>query len=343
MNNNKIICEMNKISRLTLSLLTVAAAMSVSSCDSLTHDDLSECPEGMVIELAPKYAARTSFEAEVNDVRIFIYDSNDNCVKTLDVDGSTLASNDYQVQLSVPEGSYRLVVWNGLSDTKNYSEENAAVTLKTESDNSTENVFKPLWHGALNDVKVAKLSLSHVVVPMVKDTNDFKIFLCKTNGEALNPDDFAFTITSDNGAMAQDNSLLSSPNILYKNFSCTAEDIEGNIDEDIASTDPLGYLHMVRGEINTLRLTTDHPSYLTIIDKANGRNVLRMNLNDYILKAFRGSSANAKMTDQEYFDSEDLFNLTFFLTPRADNLNMYLCTTVIVNDWILRYQEFDLQ
>jgi len=50
--------------------------------------------------------------------------------KTLDVDGSTLASNDYQVQLSVPEGSYRLVVWNGLSDTKNYSEENAAVTLK---------------------------------------------------------------------------------------------------------------------------------------------------------------------------------------------------------------------
>jgi hypothetical protein len=338
---------MKKLFRQTLSLLTVAAAMSISSCDDITHDDMSECPEGMVIQLVPKYAAISSFESEMTDVHIFIYDGKDALVKDLDVDGPSLAANHYQVSVEIPEGDYRLVVWNGLSDTNNYSESNAAVTLKTEADNSTSRTFQPLWHGAVNDVSVESLQLTTVKVPMVKDTNNFVVFLCTTTGDVLNPDDFDFKITSSNGAMAQDNTLLDSPKITYNDFLCTNEQIEGSVDADYAPSDTLGYLHVVRAELNTLRLTTDHPSYLAISDRATGKNILTLNLNDYILKGFHSEATSKNISDQVYFDTEDLFNLTFFLSPNKDQRQeedepLYFCAVMKINSWILRLNDFEL-
>jgi hypothetical protein len=309
---------------------------------------MSECPEGMVIQLLPKYAAIGSFENEVTDVHIFIYDSKDNCVKDVDVDGATLAANKYQVEVPISEGSYHLVVWNGLNDTTNYSVENAAVTLKTESDNSTTNTFAPLWHGQADNVTVEKLSQTTVEVPMIKDVNNFVVFLCSTDGAALNPDDFDFKITSQNGAMASDNSLLESPLITYNDYSLTEEEVEGSLDLESEVTTDLGLLPMVRAELNSLRLTTEQPSYLTLINKKTSRVILKINLNDYILKAFRTSGST--ISAQEYFDTEDLFNLTFFLAP-SNNDNpgtvsdggVYYCMAIKINDWIVRYQEFTLQ
>jgi hypothetical protein len=311
---------------------------------------MSECPEGMVIQLLPKYAAIGTFENEMTDVHIFIYDSQDNCVSKVNVDGPTLAANKYKVQVPISEGDYHLVVWNGLEDTTNYSEESAAVTLKTESDNSTSNTFEPLWHGQASDVTVEKLSLTTVEVPMIKDTNNYVVFLCATDGTALDPNDFDFKITSENGAMARDNSLLASPQITYNDYSLTQEEVEGSLDLDLvsASSNELGLLPMVRSELNSLRLTTEKPSYLTIINKKTSRAILKINLNDYILKAFRTSGST--ISAQEYFDTEDLFNLTFFLTlSNNDNPGtvqedyQYFCVAIKINDWVIRYQEFTLQ
>jgi hypothetical protein len=340
---------MKRIFRQTLSVLAVAATMSLSSCDSLTHDDMSECPEGMVIQLLPKYAAIGSFENEVNDVHIFIYDSSDKCVKELEVKGETLAANKYQVQVLIPEGDYHLVVWNGIDDTTNYTVDNCAVTLNTESDNSTSNSFTPLWHGAAADVAVEALQLTTVEVPMVKDTNNFVIFLCSTDGEALDPENFDFYITSSNGALARDNSLTESPEITYNDFNLGEDEIEGALDLDLVSTDDeLGYLPVVRAELNTMRLTTQQPSYLTLVNKETSRRILKINLNDYIMKAFR--SMNSTLTAQEYYDTEDLFNLTFFLNSNkqvnpydpSNEYNEYYCIAISINDWVLRYQEVSL-
>lgn len=338
---------MNKIFRHTLSFLAIAAALSFSSCNSLVHDDESECPEGMIIQLEPKYAARSSFEAEVSDVRIFIYDSNDVQVSVIDVNGEQLAANNYCVTTNLPVGNYRLVVWNGLSDSVNYTEREAAVSLNTYNDNSTDRSFKPLWHGAVNDIAVENLSLTHVTVPMVKDTNNFVIFLCTTDGSILNSDDFAFCITAENGSMAQDNSLIPGKQITYNNFVCRDDVIEGSLASDLAPTDELGQLHLVRGELNSLRLTTEKEAYLQLFYKNTGHNILKINLNDYILRAFRSDAAGATMTSQVYLDTEDLFNITFFLTPRNDGDSpsavndepVYYCATLAINKWILRIQE----
>jgi hypothetical protein len=335
---------MNKIFRQTLCLLSVAAAVSLTSCDSLTHDETTDCPEGMVIQLVPKYAARTSFESELTDVHIFIYNESDALVKELDVNGDQLSQQDYQVSVTMPEGKYHLVVWNGLSDTDNYDEQNQAVSLKTASDNSTSNTFMPLWHGEVTDATVLSLNMTKVIVPMVKDTNNFVIHLCTTNGDVLNADDFDFKITSANGSMARNNDVLTGPTITYNYFSLKDEDIEGSLDEDLAQPDELGMLHMLRSDINTLRLTTEHPSYLYISNKKTGKNVLALNLNDYILKAFRSINASQNVSDQQYFDTEDLFNITLFLTPRAEIVDepVYYLAVIKINAWILRVQDAEL-
>jgi hypothetical protein len=66
------------------------------------------------------------------------------------------------------------------------------------------------------------------------------------------------------------------------------------------------------------------------------------------MKAFR--SMNSTLTAQEYYDTEDLFNLTFFLNSNkqvnpydpSNEYNEYYCIAISINDWVLRYQEVSL-
>jgi hypothetical protein len=337
---------MIKIFRQTLGLLSVAAALVFSSCDSLTHDETSECPEGLVIQLVPKYAARTSFESELTDVHIYVFDENDAKVSELIPTAAQLQSQGYKVTVAVPEGKYHILCWNGISDTQNYETNNYAVTLKTDGDNTTANLFQPLWHGELADATVEALAMTEVEVPMVKDTNTFVVNLASTTGEALNPDDFEVTLNSENGLLDRHNNVLSSPDITYGSFLAKTVDVEGTIDAEIAKPDELGYIHMAHFENNTLRLTTDHPTYLTVTSKVSGQNICILNLNDYILQAYRAENDAATVGNQQYFDTEDLFPITLFLTPRGGKIDesqgIYLLSVIKVRSWILRKADLTL-
>ncbi len=339
---------MNKIFRQTLGLLSVAAAMSFTSCDSMLHDETTECPEGMVIQLVPKYAARTSFEAELTDVHIFIYNDKNALVDELKVDGAKLAQNGWQVEVNnMADGNYHLVVWNGLADTENYTERDAAVTLNVDADNVTNTAFAPLWHGKATDIKVEPLTQTHVTVPMVKDTNNFVIYICSTNGDVLMPGDFDLNITSANGLLDADNNVLDGSTITYNDYDTAAESIQGYLDAEIVPLDDMGYIPVIRSNINTLRLTEEHPSYLTVTGHYNHQHIITLNLNDYILKAFRSIPSNETITNQVYFDTEDLYNITLFVTPRENKADtsqgIYIVSYIRVNDWILRLQDVHLK
>jgi hypothetical protein len=208
--------------------------------------------------------------------------------------------------------------------------------------NATERSFKPLWHGAANDIEVENLNLTKVTVPMVKDTNNVVVFLCTTNGEILNPNEFDFTITASNGAMGQDNAVLPGKEITYNDYSLREEVVEGTLAADYSTTNDLGELYMVRSELNTLRITEGNEALLHIFYRETGRNIITLNLNDYIAKAFRSDMSTLSTTVQEYFDTEDLFNITLFLTPRTGRDNPdeppYYVAALRINKWILRVQ-----
>lgn len=319
----------------TRNLFTLfALSLLVTSCDSVIYDDLAACPEGLVIDLRPRYAARNIFEGEVNDVHITLLDANKATVKEIEVKEDELKENNYSVTMTgINPGDYSLVVWNGLCDTENYRLlDDHSVVLKREN-NETNKVFTPLWHGNLDAVKVVQDQQTRVVVPMIKDTNDVVVMVHDDTGETFDVDRFSYAITCNNSAMDAKNVLTDTDVVWYNDFKHTVEYIEGSV------YDTEGPLEMARGELNTLRITTERPAYLTIHDNLSGTTVLSINLTDYILKARASAGAVSTMSNSEYLDTEDHFNLTFFLTKRGDQ---YMCAMFVVNDWVVRMNYAEL-
>jgi hypothetical protein len=312
-----------------------ALSLLVSSCNSIVHDDIENCPEGLVIELTPRYAARNVFEGEVNDVHITLLDANKNQVTKIDLTGEELKANNYLVDVPVAAGDYDIVVWNGLSDTKNYTLLDDLGVVLNRDNNETANEFAPLWHGSVDGVTVEKTTQTHVVVPMVKDTKNVVAMLHDTSGNDLDLDRFSFYITAQNGAMARDNSLTDDTTITYRNFKLEDAFIDGTAyDEDEDGTS----IEVARGEINTLRLTTDRTARLVIDDNVVGKPILNVNLNQLILLARSTTGAVAGLSADEYFDSQDHYDLTFFLQKINTG---YFVTQIIVNSWVVRLQNID--
>jgi hypothetical protein len=332
---------MNAKFRLIATWLAVVVALA--SCNSLVHDDLSGCPNGLVIELTPLYADRITFESELTDVHIFVYDQNDNCVSELYVDGSTLQVYNFKVKIDVPAGTYHIVVWNGLLDTVNYtSTRSADVNINFDDTDTNGNCLTPLWHGASPDVEVEATEETVVTVPMVKDTNTVTVLVGTTTNEPMTADRFTYDIIAHNGAIASDNSLTDNSQVMYRNFESAVTTTEGSLAD--YPEDSLGQLSVALGVLNTSRLTVDRTSYLRITDNATGKYLLTINLTQYILLA-RSSAVLAGADgdqNQVYLDTEDKFNFVFILAPAdssdntGEDADAYIIHKVTVNGWTVR-------
>ena len=90
---------------------------------------------------------------------------------------------------------------------------------------------------------------------------------------------------------------------------------------------------MAVAELTTGRLMADSQAKLTITRHDTGETVLSIPLIDY-LELCR-TIANYDMPLQEYLDREDTYTMTFFL----DSDNAWVNTQVIINDWIVRYND----
>ena len=71
---------------------------------------------------------------------------------------------------------------------------------------------------------------------------------------------------------------------------------------------------------------TDHRPILTISNKA-GETVLSIPLIDYCLLV--KGNYNRNMSDQEYLDRQDEYNMTFFL----DENDRWVNSTIYINSW----------
>jgi hypothetical protein len=279
-----------------------------------------------------------TFESELTDVHIFVYDQTDNCVSELNVDGSTLQVYNFKVKLDVPAGKYHIVVWNGLLDTVNYtSTRSADVNINFDENATNRNCLTPLWHGASGDVKVAATTQTIVTVPMVKDTNTVTVLVGTTTNETMTADRFSYDIIAHNGALASDNSLTDDSRVIYGHYQSAVTNTEGSLDG--SPEDSLGQLSMALGVLNTSRLTVDRSSYLRITDNATGKIILTINLTQYILLARSSAVLAGSESDQnqEYLDSEDKFNFLFILAPTTtESGTFYALRRVTVNGWTVR-------
>ena len=147
-------------------------------------------------------------------------------------------------------------------------------------------------------------------ISLAKNTNKLRVVLQDTEGYSMDVKDFSFRIVADNGYMDYDNSLLQDPTIHYLPYY--TENVELGADPPPGAT--VGGQYVAVAEMNTMRLMAGRNYRLIIRHHGWEKDVLNVNLNDYLLLT---KMEGHRISSQEYLDRQDEYSIIFFLTPKV--------------------------
>jgi hypothetical protein len=328
---------------------------ALSGC-SLINDDAGDC--------SPTYEVRfyydrnmkfaDAFPQEVEAVRLYVLDDNNNVVYEKREEGSKLAEDGYAIPLPINPGTYKLLAWCSTNAKGSYTlVDNDGNTSRSDEmplycringiEGSTYH-SKPgsteinkdsihvdfdldaLYHGLETNVTFPDDSQSHTAwVGLTKDTNRVRILLQHLSGEPLDVDNFDFSVDADNGLMHYDNSVIPNNPVVYKPHHISS----GNTDLEGTSG---GVLSVAQAELTTGRLVTSDEPRLNVRLHDTGETIISVPIKDYILmmKGYEWAS----MDDQEYLDRQEEYNFTFFLDERDRWIDAY----IYINSWKLVLQ-----
>ena len=147
------------------------------------------------------------------------------------------------------------------------------------------------------------------------------------SGEPVDASLFDFQITDENGWMNWDNTLLPDEQLTYKPWSVSqgTADMEDGTDHSRTVTQ----VSVALAEFTINRLIVGHKPVLAVFNRKTREKVLSIPLIDYFLLV--KGNYNKSMTDQEFLDRQDEYNLTFFL----DADNRWANSVIYINSWRL--------
>ena len=192
----------------------------------------------------------------------------------------------------------------------------------------------PLFHGQLakaNLTKMEKGGTRTVKVSLTKNTNHFKVVLQNLSGVNLSADDFIFQITDNNGKMDYDNSLMEDEMLTYNAwsaYSASAGVSSGSSEQTSVAC--------AIAELTTNRLVKGHDMRLRVYNKSTGASIINIPLIDYALMV--KGNYNKSMSDQEYLDRQDSYDLVFFI----DENHKWQAASVIINSWRVVLSKTDM-
>lgn len=331
----------------------------LTACDSVIYDDEGDC--SVTYRVTFRYDRNMkwadAFPNEVKSVHLYAFDKAGVLVWQNAEKGEALASYDYAMKLDLPPGDYHLLAWCGLENDgereESFSVPEAVVgqtrleelKCRLRRDHDAEGAFSneklyPLFHGSL-DVTLPDMTLEGgsytCSMPLTKDTNHVRIILQHLSGEEVNPNDFNFRIEEENGLMAHDNSLLPDELIIYRAHDKTSGTASMEIDDYPEWKVPrtaapqkttITSVSVAIADLTIARLMEGRKTWLTIekVGDPEWPNV-RIPLTDFALLIKDGY--DHAMSDQEYFDRQDEYSLTFFL----DEDHYWVSSSVIINSW----------
>lgn len=347
----KIVYTMAKPLNRKLSMVLCAVlSLLFASCD-YWHNDQVGCEARLrvlfVYDMNMKFA--DAFAHEVKTVTLHAFDSEGKLVysKTepaerilaeggMDVDD--LASGVYDLQVWAEgedrhPGSY---IYKGIDGDEGIGS-SLMKDFQVVVDRANQQVdhdLTPLFHGILKDADLTSIAgeTKTVTVKLTKDTNNFKVVLQHLSGKSLNAEDFDFAITDDNGYLDYDNSLLADDELTYPAWSKYAG-TAGVADSESGEQTSIS---VAIAELTTNRLVEGHNMRLHVYDHKTGRSIINVPLIDYALLV--KGNYNKAMSNQEYLDRQDTYDLVFFL----DESNNWLASTIYVNSWRIVLSHTDL-
>lgn len=329
---------------LGLSLLIVVSTM-LTACD-YWHNDQEGCEAKLrvqfVYDMNMKFA--DAFAHEVKTVTLHAFDKNGKLVYTKTEPASQIIADDGMNVDDLPSGIYDLQVWaegenrhegsyiykGGVGETM----QNFQVVVDRDGSHTVDHDLTPLFHGLLKDADLNAVAgtTKTVTVKLTKDTNNFKVVLQHLSGVNIGAHDFDFAITDVNGYLDYDNSLLADDELTYPAWSQYAGTAGVTPNESGEQTS----VSVAIAELTTNRLVKDHDMRLHVYNHATGKSIINIPLIDYALLV--KGNYNRNMSDQEYLDRQDTYDLVFFL-DEADN---WLASTIYVNSWRVVLSNADL-
>lgn len=311
----------------------------LSACN-YWHDDQEGCEPKLRVQFVydrnMKFA--DAFAHEVKTVTLHAFDKQGKLAysktepveRILADDGmdiSGLAAGVYDLQVWAEgenrhEGSY---IYNGVDTAEGTGKQDIQkFEVKVDRENQrVEHDLTPLFHGLLRDANLVPVENKTVTVTLTKDTNHFKVVLQHLSGKSLNADDFDFTITDGNGYLGYDNSLLPDEQLTYPAWSKYA----GTAGVKDAESGEQTSVSVAVAELTTNRLVEGHDMRLHVYDHSSGRSIIDIPLIDYALLV--KGNYNKSMSNQEYLDRQDSYDLVFFL----DENNNWASSSIYVNSW----------
>lgn len=331
----KIPTHIRKSAAWLLALLPTVAAFT--SCDAI-YDDEGDCSAHYGIrfkyDMNMKFA--DAFPNAVGSVALYAFGSDGKFAFKKSESGERLKSADYSMELDVPAGRYDLIAWCGQGNGESFDVPEATVgettaeqltctmrrTRDSEGAAHITDDLQPLWHGAASVSLTDEEGTRYDTLSLTKNTNVVRVLLQQLSGEAVDIRQFEITIEDDNGMMAHDNRLLADEKLTYHPWytGTGTADMENGTKAQTA-------VGVALAELTVGRLCDDHNPKLTIKNTNSGDEVLSIPLKDYALLV--KGHYNRTMSNQEYLDRQDEYNMTFFLTEDG----RWADTQVIINSW----------
>lgn len=327
--------------------------MAMISCDSILGEKDVDCSVEYRVKFKYDYNLKyaDAFAHEVGSVTLYAFDENGKFVYQSTEQGNMLAEVDYTMPVEIEPGDYDLVTWAGLEGEESFAvpvltpgvstiddlnctmNRNHTISRAADGTAYVDEDLAPLFHGQIKRQKFSRAATSQTItVPLVKNTNNVRVVLQQLSGETVNVDEFTFTIQDENGMMNYDNSLLQDEELTYYAWHTD----QGTADMGDPKSRTTTSVSVAIAELTVGRLVTENRPVLSIHNK-EGEKILSIPLIDFALLV--KGNYNRKMSDQEYLDRQDEYNMTFFL----DANNKWISSSIVINGWKVVLNDADLK
>lgn len=335
-------------------LAMVVSLTALTSCNGAIYDDEGDCE--VVYKVRFRYDMNMkfadAFAHEVTSVNLYAFSQDGTLVWQTYENGDRLAEEGYSITLPLNPGKYKLMAWCGLDNQESFTvpgitEGGLMESLHCKLNRtyhaedgavSTDDLHR-LFHGVIEVELPESLDGGEYVytMPLTKDTNVFRVVLQHLSGEDIDVNDFSFKIEDSNGWLHHDNSLRDDEPITYHAWSTYS----GTAGVDTDGSRAITSVSVAVAELTTSRLTMrdwslSQKPMLTIRKTDDNSVVARIPVVDYALLV--KGNYNRNMSDQEYLDRQDEYNMTFFL----DANNHWVDTEIIINSWKVVLNKGDL-
>lgn len=342
------------------SLLFGALAFFLTSCHFI-DDEEGDCRSiyrvNFVYNMNLKWA--DAFPSEVHSVNLYVFDKNGVFVKEFAESGERLSRPGFCFEFddeTIVPGKYTLLAWCRNPETKEGTSyivpspvvgkttlEEMTCLLRTLSDSQYPEYSKTklpfLYHGMI-DVELPDVHLGltyDYTIPLTKDTNHIRIILQELSGDDIDASEFEMKLEASNGRLAYNNQLLpDNPMVAYLPWSLTSDKM------GLEDNGSLTFNYGLIGDLSTSRMMASQQDeiYLTVSRSDSGEDVIaKIPVTQYALlaKSYYEETYGHKMSDQEFLDREDEYEMTFFLYK-----GKWLDSYILINSWRVVIHDYEL-